>query len=299
LPLRRSQSRESTSRCCLLPGIRFRPLPDVACARSRRLACACASASPVALAQTCVWTWLRSPHSPMRWPVPGQSLLLSLPLRPWLLPGSPASPRRGVPRPLRSASAVSHDSDGLLLSGPGGFFHPLTPLGFFVPAPRLLFRSAAPRTNRTPHGGEATVQEAPSRTRPVFAWATNRTDHRSHRLDDGSGLASLVRSSGGLSAASSLLRTVVRLPRSSGIPPEKPLRRNTPQPVRPTSLQGLPLSHMPTSNHVLPPFQAGSSRERILSDPLAPLTNLLSDFCQLRLPTLPSAALPRRPGGHH
>jgi hypothetical protein len=35
-------------------------------------------------------------------------------------------PRRGVPHPLRSAFAVSHDLDGLLLSAPSGMFQPDT-----------------------------------------------------------------------------------------------------------------------------------------------------------------------------
>jgi hypothetical protein len=41
-----------------------------------------------------------------------------------------ASPRRGVPSPLRSACAVSHDLDGLSLSRPSGVFQPVTLLGF-------------------------------------------------------------------------------------------------------------------------------------------------------------------------
>lgn len=41
--------------------------------------------------------------------------------------------RRGVPIPLRSASAVSHDLDGFLLLEPCGIFHPLAPVGFDVP----------------------------------------------------------------------------------------------------------------------------------------------------------------------
>jgi len=41
--------------------------------------------------------------------------------------------RRGVPIPLRSAFAVSHDPDGFLLLEPCGIFHPLTPVGFWFP----------------------------------------------------------------------------------------------------------------------------------------------------------------------
>jgi hypothetical protein len=39
-------------------------------------------------------------------------------------------PRRGLPHPLRSAFAVFHDLDGLLLLGPCELSHPLTPMGF-------------------------------------------------------------------------------------------------------------------------------------------------------------------------
>jgi hypothetical protein len=49
---------------------------------------------------------------------------------PGLRRSAPAVPRRGIPLPRRSASAVSHDPGGLLLLGPGGVFRPLTPLGF-------------------------------------------------------------------------------------------------------------------------------------------------------------------------
>jgi hypothetical protein len=51
------------------------------------------------------------------------------------------APRRGVPPPLRSAFAVSHDPDGFPLLGPCGLFHPHTPLGFSLPAPHGLFRT--------------------------------------------------------------------------------------------------------------------------------------------------------------
>jgi|FLTM01.1.fsa_nt_gi hypothetical protein len=50
----------------------------------------------------------------------------------------PVPSRRGIPHPLRSASAVSHDPDGLRLSMPCDFFQSLTPLGLFVPLPCAL-----------------------------------------------------------------------------------------------------------------------------------------------------------------
>jgi hypothetical protein len=88
-----------------------------------------------------------------------------------------AVPRRGVPTPLRSASAVSHDPGGLLLLGPGGVFHPLTPLGFCSRLPDACFRSMGPKTQlpgarpcdayqgacHTMLGGRAFAQEAPGR----------------------------------------------------------------------------------------------------------------------------------------
>jgi hypothetical protein len=62
------------------------------------------------------------------------------------------APRRGVPRPLRSASVVSHDLDGLLLSEPGGFFQPHTPLGFGLPAPGRGLRARC-RARELPGSG--------------------------------------------------------------------------------------------------------------------------------------------------
>jgi hypothetical protein len=78
-----------------------------------------------------------SPRNPLPGTVssPGPGLRFSPPVRSrsshlGSRSGGPAVPRRGVPIPLRSAFAVSHDLDGFCLLGPGGVFHPLTPLGF-------------------------------------------------------------------------------------------------------------------------------------------------------------------------
>jgi hypothetical protein len=70
----------------------------------------------------------------------------------------PTSPRRGLPTPLRSAFAVSHDLDGLLLLEPCGVFHPLTPLRFAFPAPRFMARIRRPedRFPRTRGTGSST-----------------------------------------------------------------------------------------------------------------------------------------------
>jgi hypothetical protein len=46
-------------------------------------------------------------------------------------------PRRGLPHPLRSASVVSHDLDGLLLLVPCDVFQSLTPMGFASPVPAV------------------------------------------------------------------------------------------------------------------------------------------------------------------
>jgi hypothetical protein len=59
----------------------------------------------------------------------------------------PAPPRRGLPHPLRSASAVFHDLDGLLLLGPWNLFQLHTPMGFGLPAP---LASALPPAARRP-----------------------------------------------------------------------------------------------------------------------------------------------------
>jgi hypothetical protein len=64
-------------------------------------------------------------------------------------------PRRGVPTPLRSASAVSHDLDGLLLPGPCGVFRPHTPMGSGVPVPRSVPVHAGPRAVASRRGGRA------------------------------------------------------------------------------------------------------------------------------------------------
>jgi len=63
-----------------------------------------------------------------------------------LLRAAHTSPRRGVPRPLRSAFAVSHDLDGLIPPGLRDLFQPHTPMGFGVPVPRRSPR-IAPRTS--------------------------------------------------------------------------------------------------------------------------------------------------------
>jgi hypothetical protein len=51
---------------------------------------------------------------------------------------APASPRRGIPLPLRSASVVSHDPDGLPLLRPCDVFRSHTPLGFPSLLPALV-----------------------------------------------------------------------------------------------------------------------------------------------------------------
>jgi len=67
------------------------------------------------------------------------------PRRSGLLRDAHASPRRGLPHPLRSVSAVFHDLDGLLPPGPCDLFQPLTPMGLVFPAPLLPGAPADPR----------------------------------------------------------------------------------------------------------------------------------------------------------
>jgi len=65
----------------------------------------------------------------------------------------PSAPRRGLPHPLRSAFAVSHDLDGLLLLEPCGVFRPLTPWGFGLPASRCWCPSGRTRRPSLPDAG--------------------------------------------------------------------------------------------------------------------------------------------------
>jgi len=103
-----------------------------------------------------------SPRNPLPGTVcsPGPGLRLSPPVQHrsshlGSRSGGPAVPRRGIPIPLRSAFAVSHDLDGFRLLGPGGVFHPLTPLGFGSRLPvassgRSVRRPAFPVLVRVP-----------------------------------------------------------------------------------------------------------------------------------------------------
>jgi hypothetical protein len=91
-------------------------------------------------------TQLQRPDSPARPTFPGVDRPYDAPSKQNPLPDDhrcqprPAiglSPRRGLPHPLRSAFAVSHDLDGLRLCSPCDLFQPLTPLGLGsrLPAP--------------------------------------------------------------------------------------------------------------------------------------------------------------------
>jgi hypothetical protein len=76
--------------------------------------------------------------------------------------GGSTAPRHGGPAPLRSAYAVSHDLDGLLLLGPCGVFRPLTPLGF---GSRLPAASPGRSTRRSPF--PALVRVVRTKVRPT------------------------------------------------------------------------------------------------------------------------------------
>jgi hypothetical protein len=89
--------------------------------------------------------------------------------------GRQAAPRRGVPHPLCSASAVSHNCDGLLLLESCGVFQPLTPMGFVLPASRRFVPGpdqpeGSPRLTR----GWATEWKTPGRSRQSPAEADHR-----------------------------------------------------------------------------------------------------------------------------
>jgi len=66
-----------------------------------------------------------------------------------------ASPRRGLPHPLRSASAVSHDPGGFRLPEPCGVFRPLTPARFvsLLPHRPVRLRRAPRSATRRPVAG--------------------------------------------------------------------------------------------------------------------------------------------------
>lgn len=87
-------------------------------------------------------------------------------------------PRRGLPHPLRSAYAVSHDLDGLPLLGPCEVFRPLTSMGFgpgsLLQAPvgwpedqpsRCVSGRTSPKFVPVGPRGRVVVQEAPGRLR--------------------------------------------------------------------------------------------------------------------------------------
>jgi hypothetical protein len=80
------------------------------------------------------------------------------------------APRRGVPRPLRSAYAVSHDLDGLLLSGPCGVFRPHTPMGLLLPCAPLGAR-ASELTPRGSNAGDGDDDVRASRSGGLRRWS--------------------------------------------------------------------------------------------------------------------------------
>jgi hypothetical protein len=114
----------------------------------------------------------RPPPLPSDPPPLGFSAPAALPARGVRVPAPPsrcgslrrarALPRRGIPVPRRSASAVSHGPDGLLLPEPGGVFRPLTPLGFASPrSPLALSFQDGLTTAPSGHGGWAPVPQVP------------------------------------------------------------------------------------------------------------------------------------------
>jgi hypothetical protein len=213
-------------------------------------------------------------------------------------------PRRGVPPPLRSASAVSHDLDGLLLPGPGGVFRPLTPMRFWAPLPRSNPDRVDPRAAVSGCGGRAFGTRR-SRLVPCGRRTRPKPRHRP-RLEPP--LRSLARP---LRRPDPLLRFAspvvgppsghpdVRLPASrlqaapSGFPrPSRPLlvvaAASCPDPFGLAPLQGLPSSHCPG----LPPACYRGRR------PVPPGTNRLRprERGLLRSACAPDRRASRRPG---
>jgi hypothetical protein len=176
--------------------------------------------------------------------------------------GVATAPRRGLPHPRRSAFAVSHDLDGLRLPEPCGVFHPLTPLRFVLPVPRLVCpvdrgpKTASVRTRgagaRTGGSRSAPSGRSAEASRPSVA--TARTTEVACR---GSGYPRRALSGPSVGrrlapAFASDLTSEVALSGHWGGKPSQP------GPYSPAS--GVPLPLVPAACRVLPLRVAGSRR---------------------------------------
>jgi hypothetical protein len=165
--------------------------------------------------------------------------------------GRQAAPRRGVPHPLCSASAVSHNCDGLLLLESCGLFQPLTPLGFALPALRSLSVPADPRAVQLERGGWVVVQRTPGSAPPTTrANGPSPRNHRSRR-PKAMGPATVPRVRPWLSATRPLAWAIVLLHRPTGLPRSNRRDGKPPRPSLGPPSELLPLC-APTSDHVLP-----------------------------------------------
>jgi len=194
-----------------------------------------------------------------------------------------AVPRRGVPIPLRSACVVFHDLGGFRLLGPGGVFHPLTPLGFCSRLPDAGFRSMGPKT-----------QLPGARPCAAYQWCVSHdTRGASARSEDFRPTPRQTAAETATRAARSPLplpKEVVRLPapshapepspcpdhrsdHSSGLPvpvPPRPKsgspgppRRRTVAAFRPIPVWGLPLLLVPAASWFPSPLPASPGSESV------------------------------------
>jgi hypothetical protein len=95
-------------------------------------------------------------------------------------------PRRGFPHPLRSAFAVSHDLDGLLLSEPSDVFQPVTLVEFLNPEEQYLVEVTRPPPTRrsvlveTPPGPPVVTRPRSTEVglSPACSWQARKRDSR-------------------------------------------------------------------------------------------------------------------------
>ena len=191
---------------------------------------------------------------------------------------APVPSRRRVPLLLRSASAVSHDLDGLRLSTPCGVFQPLTPLGLSFPAPcRDVFTSALrptlprPGDGFPPGGSWSSLCRVAAEAAPLRRSAAPFARRRPFRLQLPCACHRCVHpqparvppEGGALAFAG---RVAVRVAPADR--PRRPTEVVPPGPARLDPAQGLPLPRVADPRPRVTAVMGRSRRARALSDPL-------------------------------
>ena len=193
----------------------------------------------------------------------------------------PASPRRGLPHPLRSVFAVSRDPDGLFLSTPCGLFQPLTPMGFPFPAPSSGASTSALRPTLPyrgdgfhPGGSWSTRSRVAAEAVPLLQTAAPFARRLLVRLQlSCSFVAACIRRPP--ASHPEMLRRPSLAASSSGLP-RRPSRRPTEvfwlDPLASTPLRGCLSRALPTRDCVLPqpwasPVGHGPFQTRCAPDP--------------------------------